>query len=86
MHDTLKDRRLYAVAVVIQYSTIRSNAWKEITIDSVNDGDMRCICMCLETIKPGFHYPSWRPELMGGRFPLPVNTEAGKLKNIYTLA
>ena len=27
--------------------------------------------------KPGFHYPtvgSWRPELMGDRFPLPVNT------------
>jgi len=25
-------------------------------------------------IKPGFHYPSWRPELTGDRFPLPVNT------------
>jgi len=25
-------------------------------------------------LKPGFHYPSWRPELTGGRFPLPVNT------------
>ena len=24
--------------------------------------------------KPGFHYPSWRPELTGDRFPLPVNT------------
>ena len=23
--------------------------------------------------KPGFHYPSWRPELTGDRFPLPVN-------------
>ena len=26
------------------------------------------------TVKPGFHYPSWRPELTGDRFPLPVNT------------
>jgi len=25
-------------------------------------------------LKPGFHYPSWRPELMGDRFPLPYNT------------
>ena len=25
-------------------------------------------------LKPGFHYPSWRPELMGDQFPLPVNT------------
>ena len=25
-------------------------------------------------VKPGFHYPSWRPELTGDRFPLPVNT------------
>ena len=24
-------------------------------------------------LKPGFHYPSWRPELTGDRFPLPVN-------------
>ena len=24
--------------------------------------------------KPGFHYPSWWPELTGDRFPLPVNT------------
>jgi len=28
-------------------------------------------------IKPGFHYPSWRPELTGDRFPLPVNTDGG---------
>jgi len=27
-----------------------------------------------KTLKPGFHYPSWRPELTGDRFPLPVNT------------
>jgi len=26
------------------------------------------------SLKPGFHYPSWRPELTGDRFPLPVNT------------
>ena len=25
-------------------------------------------------VKPGFHYPSWRPELTGDRFQLPVNT------------
>jgi len=25
-------------------------------------------------VKPGFLYPSWRPELTGDRFPLPVNT------------
>jgi len=25
-------------------------------------------------LKPGFHYPSWRPELTGDWFPLPVNT------------
>ena len=25
-------------------------------------------------VKSGFHYPSWRPELTGDRFPLPVNT------------
>jgi len=25
-------------------------------------------------LKPGFHYQSWRPELMGDQFPLPVNT------------
>jgi len=25
-------------------------------------------------VKPGFHYPSRRPELTGDRFPLPVNT------------
>ena len=25
-------------------------------------------------VKPGFHYPSWRSELTGDRFPLPVNT------------
>ena len=25
-------------------------------------------------LKPGFHYPSWRPELTGDRFPLVVNT------------
>jgi len=32
----------------------------------------------LLSLKPGFHYPSWRPELTarvdGDRFPLPVNT------------
>jgi len=28
----------------------------------------------INTVKPGFHYPSWRPELTGDRFPLPVNT------------
>jgi len=28
-------------------------------------------------LKPGFHYPSWRPELTGDRFPLPVNTGSG---------
>ena len=27
-------------------------------------------------LKPGFHYPSWRPELTGDRFPLPVLTGA----------
>jgi len=26
------------------------------------------------TLKPSFHYPSWRPKLTGDRFPLPVNT------------
>ena len=26
------------------------------------------------SLKPGFLYPSWRPELTGNRFPLPVNT------------
>jgi len=26
-------------------------------------------------LKPGFHYPSWRPELTGDRFPLPVNNQ-----------
>ena len=26
------------------------------------------------SVKPGFHYPSWRPELTRDRFPLPVNT------------
>ena len=26
-------------------------------------------------VKPGFHYPSWWPELTGDRFPLPVNTD-----------
>jgi len=26
------------------------------------------------TLKPGFHYPSWRPKLTGDRSPLPVNT------------
>jgi len=25
-------------------------------------------------LKPGFHYPSWRSELTGDRFSLPVNT------------
>ena len=25
------------------------------------------------TIKPSFHYPSWRPKLTGDQFPLPVN-------------
>ena len=25
-------------------------------------------------LKPSFHYPSCRPELMGDRFTLPVNT------------
>jgi len=25
------------------------------------------------SVKPGFHYPSWQPELRGDRFPLPVN-------------
>ena len=25
------------------------------------------------SVKPGFHYPSWRPELTGDRFQLPVN-------------
>jgi len=25
-------------------------------------------------VKPGFHYPSWRPELTDDRFQLPVNT------------
>ena len=36
-----------------------------------------CICCChwnmWHWLKPGFHYPSWRPELTGDRFPLPVN-------------
>ena len=27
-----------------------------------------------QILKPGFHYPSWRHELTGDRFPLPVNT------------
>jgi len=26
------------------------------------------------SLKPGFHYPSWRPKLTGDRFPLPFNT------------
>jgi len=26
------------------------------------------------SVKPGFHYPSWRPELTGDRFPLPFNS------------
>ena len=26
------------------------------------------------SVKPGFHYPSWWPELMGDWFQLPVNT------------
>jgi len=30
-------------------------------------------CLAI-TIKSGFHYPSWRPELTGDWFPLPVNT------------
>ena len=33
--------------------------------------------VCLLHIKPGFHYPSWRPELMGDWFPLPVNSASG---------
>ena len=28
-------------------------------------------------LKPSFHYPSWRPELTGDRFPLPVNSGSG---------
>ena len=29
------------------------------------------------TLKPGFHYPSWQPELTDDRFPLPVNSGSG---------
>ena len=32
------------------------------------------LCQEWNTVKPGFHYPSWWPELTGDRFPLPVNT------------
>jgi len=31
------------------------------------------ITMAHNNVKPGFHYPSWWPELTGDRFPLPVN-------------
>ena len=27
-----------------------------------------------KSVKPSFHYPSWRPELTSDRFPLPINT------------
>ena len=35
---------------------------------------LACLQKTTPPVKPGFHYPSWRPELMGDRFPLPVNT------------
>jgi len=34
----------------------------------------RCASNASLGLKPGFHYPSWRPELTGDRFLLPVNT------------
>jgi len=38
--------------------------WVELTSHSTHN----------RPLKPGFHYPSQRPELTGDRFPLPVNT------------
>jgi len=35
--------------------------------------NLRGTTVPLFRLKPGFHYPSWRPELTGDRFPLPVN-------------
>jgi len=36
------------------------------TIRLVSD-TLRCIFSVSARLKPGFHYPSWRPELTGGR-------------------
>jgi len=44
-------------------STIRYTQWRSAT----------SVARTL-TVKPGFHYPSWRPELTVDRFPLPVNS------------
>jgi len=48
--------------------------WRVKYKDAVLDVS-RVTCETVQIVlKPGFHYPSWRPELTGDRFPLPVNT------------
>ena len=36
------------------------------------------------SLKPGFHYPSWRPELTGNRSVLPVNMGHVDARPIFT--
>jgi len=38
----------------------------------------------MKGLKPGFHYPSWRPELTDDRFPLPVNTGRVDGRAVFT--
>ena len=38
------------------------------------------IHFAIQWLKPGFHYPSWRPELTGDQFPLPVNSASANAR------
>ena len=59
-----QSRRQRIVQTNERFATWLHRAWKLNLNTSIRQS----------AVKPGFHYPSWRPELTGDRFPLPVNT------------
>jgi len=52
--------------------------WKSLLISRVQKNLVNLVVLPeMHSVKPGFHYPSWRPELTGDRFPLPINSGSG---------
>ena len=74
----------------LSYAVISSKQCKVIIVNiihvnTVSAYDLHCLLstykdhgqydwLASQKLKPGFHYPSWRAELTGDQFPLPLNT------------
>ena len=46
----------------------------------LSTGMLHLCTLILGVLKPGFHYPSSRPELTGDQFPSPVNSASGNAR------